>query len=66
MLFSGVWMVQTVVRRSNLVIAMVSAAAGLLAVAFALADGRPFALGMLLGVVLLANAVVRYLIAQRH
>ncbi len=53
-------------RRSNLVIATASAAVGLLAIAMTLAAGELFAVGTVLGIVLLANAFVRYLIAQRQ
>ena len=53
-------------RRSNFVIAMASAAVGSLAIAMTLAAGELFAVGTVLGIVLLANALVRYLIAQRQ
>lgn len=53
-------------RRANLVIAGASAAVGLLALGFTLASGQVFALGTVLGVVLLANGVIRYLMAQRQ
>jgi hypothetical protein len=55
-----------VMRRSNFVIATASAAVGLLAIAMTLAAGELFAVGTVLGIVLLANALVRYLIAQRQ
>ncbi len=53
-------------RRSNLVISAVSATLGLLAIALTLAAGALFAIGTLLGVVLLVNALVRYRLAQRQ
>ena len=53
-------------RRSNLVLATASAAVGLLAIAMTLAAGGLFAVGTVLGVILLANAFARYLIAQRQ
>ena len=52
-------------RRSNLVFAAASAAIGLFAIAVTLAAGKPFAVGTVLGVVLLVNALIRYRIAQR-
>lgn len=53
-------------RRANLVIAGASGAVGLLALGLTLASGQVFALGTVLGVVLLANAAVRYSMAQRQ
>lgn len=53
-------------RRANLVLAGASAVVGLLALAFTLASGEVFALGTVLGVVLLVNAAVRYMMAQRQ
>ena len=53
-------------RRTNLVIAAGSAAVGALAIAITLAAGQVFAVGTLLGAVLLVNAYVRYRIAQRR
>ena len=57
--------VRTAMRRSNLVFAAASAAIGLFAIAVTLAAGKPFAVGTVLGVVLLVNAAIRYRIAQR-
>jgi hypothetical protein len=52
-------------RRSNLILSGASAAAGALAlVVTAGTDGN--VLGYVLGAVLLANAFVRYQLAQRH
>jgi hypothetical protein len=51
--------------RSDLIVAGASAGAGALAVLVTLAsDGSP--MGYVLGAVLLANAFVRYQLAQRH
>ncbi len=56
---------RTAMRRPNLVIAMASAAVGLLALALTFAAGGG-TVGYVLGMVLLANAFVRYCMAQRR
>lgn len=53
-------------QRGNLAIAGVSAVVGALALLLTFAGGDVVELGSLLGVVLLANALVRYLIARRR
>ena len=52
-------------QKANMVIAVLSAIIGGSALALTLADGKPFALGTVLGVVLLFNAYVRYRLARR-
>jgi len=52
--------------RANLVVALVSALIGLIALSMALSSGRVLSLGSVLGVVLLANAIVRYQLARQH
>ena len=52
-------------RRSNLVISVASAAVGALALALTFAAGGG-AVGYVLGVILLGNALVRYRLAQRE
>lgn len=52
--------------RANLLVAMLSALIGLIALTMALSSGRLISLGSILGVVLLANAVVRYQLARQH
>lgn len=53
-------------RRSNLIFAAASAVLGVIALAITFAAGEVFAVGTLLGVVLLVNALIRYSIAQRE
>jgi hypothetical protein len=52
--------------RANLVVAVLSAIVGIIALTLALAAGRPISLGSLVGVVLIANALVRYQLARQH
>lgn len=52
-------------RRTNLIIASASASAGALALFVTATTGGEF-LGLLLGTLLLSNAVVRYQLAQRR
>ena len=52
-------------QKANMVIAVLSAIIGGSALALTLAAGQPFALGTVLGVVLLFNAYVRYRLARR-
>lgn len=52
--------------RANLLVALLSALIGLIALTMALSSGRVVSLGSVLGLVLLANAVVRYQIARQH
>ena len=55
-----------VVDRANLVVAVISALIGAIALGLALNDGRPVSLGGVLGAVLLVNALVRYQLARQH
>ena len=55
-----------VMQKANMVIAVLSAIIGGFALAISLASGQPFALGTVLGVVLLFNAYVRYRLARRE
>ncbi len=52
--------------RANLFVALLSALIGVIALSMALSSGRVISLGSVLGVVLLANAVVRYQLARQH
>lgn len=52
-------------QRTNLIIALVSGAVGLLAILLTLAQGGG-TVGFALGFVLLVNGIVRYRIAQRE
>jgi hypothetical protein len=52
--------------RANLLVALLSAVIGAVALGLALSDGRPVSLGSVLGVVLLVNALVRYQLARQH
>lgn len=52
-------------QRGSLAIAGISAAGGAIALLLTVVGGDGVGLGSLLGVVLLANALVRYLIARR-
>jgi len=52
--------------RANFVVALLSALIGAIALGLALSSGRVISLGSLLGVVLLANAVVRYQLARQQ
>jgi len=52
--------------RANLVVAVLSALIGLIALSLALSSGRVLSLGSVLGVVLLANAIVRYQLARQQ
>jgi hypothetical protein len=51
--------------RANLTVALISALIGVIALGMALSSGRIFSLGSVLGVVLLANAIVRYQLARQ-
>ena len=55
-----------VMQKANMVIAVLSAIIGGFALDISLASGQPFALGTVLGVVLLFNAYVRYRLARRE
>ena len=52
--------------RANLFVAILSALIGLIALGLALRGGHVISLGSVLGLVLLANAVVRYQLARQH
>lgn len=52
--------------RANLMVALLSALIGVIALSMALSSGRVVSLGSVLGIVLLANAVVRYQLARQH
>ncbi len=52
--------------RANLLVALLSALIGVIALSFALSGGRVISLGSVLGIVLLVNAVVRYQLARQH
>lgn len=52
--------------RANLLVALLSALIGVVALSMALSSGRVISLGSVLGLVLLANAVVRYQLARQH
>ena len=54
------------VLRKNLILAITSALVGALAIGVAFNDGRPISLEGFLGIVLIGNALVRYLIARQH
>ena len=52
--------------RANLLVAVLSALVGVIALSIVLASGRLIGLGGLLGGVLLLNAVVRYQLARQR
>ena len=52
--------------RANLLVALLSAFIGVIALGIALSGGRVISLGSVLGIVLLVNAVVRYQLARQH
>ncbi len=52
--------------RANLMVALLSALIGIVALSMALSSGRILSLGSILGLVLLANAMVRYQLARQH
>lgn len=52
--------------RANFVVALLSALIGAIALGMALSSGRVISLGSVLGIVLLANAVVRYQLARQQ
>ena len=54
------------VLRKNSILAIASALVGALAIGVAFNDGRPISLEGLLGVVLIGNALIRYLLARKH
>ena len=54
------------VLRKNQILAITSALVGALAIGVAFNDGRPISLEGFLGIVLIGNALVRYLIARQH
>lgn len=58
-------MVVTVLRK-NLILSITSALIGALAIGVAFNDGQLISLEGLLGVVLIGNALVRYLLARQH
>ncbi len=55
-----------VIDRANLLVAVLSAVIGAIALWLALSSGRPVSLGSVLGVVLLVNALIRYQLARQH
>lgn len=52
--------------RANLLVAILSAVVGAIALSIVLASGELIGLGGLLGVVLLLNAVIRYQLARQR
>ena len=54
------------VLRKNLILAITSALVGARAIGVAFNDVRPISLEGFLGIVLIGNALVRYLIARQH
>ncbi len=51
-------------QRSHLIVAVICAIAGVVALGFALASDTPVGLPGLLGVILLANAAARFILAR--